>query len=101
MPLSPENAPEEAVLPGEASARPRRWKNRLLGFSFAIFALEIGLFLLIFPWTDVWNLNYFRGSVPALQDVWDETYFRGAITSIGLLNIYVACLETLHLLRRS
>ena len=80
----------------------RSWQGRLLGISFAIFAFEIGLFLVIFPWMgDAWDLNYFQSLGPVLQNVWDEPYFRGAISGLGFLNIYIATLQIVRLFRRS
>lgn len=78
------------------------WQGRLLGISFAIFAFEIGLFLVIFPWMgDSWDANYFQSIGPALQNVWDEPYFRGAVSGLGFLNIYIAMLQIARLFRRS
>ncbi len=110
MSLSPDNSPR---LPGEdlgtqdtATAPPipktRTWQRRLLGICFAIFAFEVGLFLVIFPWLDdTWDVNYFQTLIPALQNLWDDPYFRGAVTGLGFVNIYIACLEVIRLLKRA
>jgi hypothetical protein len=91
------NGPSASEVPVRKS-----WQGRLLGISFAIFAFEIGLFLVIFPWMgDAWDLNYFQSLGPVLQNVWDEPYFRGAISGLGLLNIYIAMLQIARLFRRS
>jgi hypothetical protein len=94
---SPDSAPSSA---GETRRTPSR-TPRLLRLVFAIFTFEIGLFLAVFPWVDIWSLNYFSGWLPALENIWDEPYFRGAITGLGLVNIYVACAEVLRLFRKS
>ena len=98
MPVIPEDAPEPVA--EEAPVRNRR-PNRLLGICFAIFTFEVGLFLVVFPWTDTWNLNYFQGILPVLRDVWDLPYFRGAVTGLGCLNVYLAGLEVIRLVRRA
>jgi hypothetical protein len=98
MPVIPEDTPEPMA--EEAPVRKPR-TNRLLGVCFAIFTFQVGVFLVVFPWTDTWNLNYFQGLVPALQDIWDHPYFRGAVTGLGLLNVYLAGLETIRLLKRA
>jgi hypothetical protein len=102
------NAPGQSApiqsAPGAASGVPVRqsWQGRLLGISFAIFAFEIGLFLVIFPWMgDSWDLNYIQSLGPVLQNVWDEPYFRGAVSGLGFLNIYIAILQVARLFRRS
>jgi hypothetical protein len=89
--------------PGAADVPVRKsWQGRLLGISFAIFAFEIGLFLVIFPWMgDSWDLNYIQSLGPVLQNVWDEPYFRGAISGLGFLNIYIGMLQIARLFRRS
>jgi hypothetical protein len=80
----------------------KSWQGRLLGISFAIFAFEIGLFLVIFPWMgDSWDLNYIQSLGPVLQNVWDEPYFRGAVSGLGFLNIYIGMLQIARLFRRS
>jgi hypothetical protein len=82
-------------------AAPKRWQGRLLTVCFAVFAFEVGLFLVIFPWQDSWSLNYFQGVSPAVENLWDEPSFRGLVTGLGLVNIYIALLQVVRLFRRS
>lgn len=91
----------EAV-PAEAQPTSRKWSSRLLNICFAIFAFEIGIFLVIFPWMDdAWKINYFPTLIPMLHTLWEDPYFRGALTGLGLVNIYVALWEFFRVLRRS
>src|ERR1700676_1357620 len=111
MSLTPEKVPEpqlgvSAGAPFEARGAPetkvcRRWLSRLLGICFALFAFEVGLFLLVFPWMDSWNFNYFQDLSPSIQDFWSDPYFRGALSGLGLLNIYVACREFIQVFKRA
>jgi hypothetical protein len=101
MSLTPEPSPSPVSTPGSPSGTRSTRTPRLLRLCFAIFTFEIGLFLTVFPWVDIWSLNYFSEWIPALESVWDDPYFRGAITGLGLVNIYVACAEVLRLFRRS
>jgi hypothetical protein len=104
-PLSPDaDFPQDEAVPvSEEAPKPRRtWQSRLLSICFAIFAFEIGLFLVIFPWMDdTWDINYFQAVIPVLHDIWGDPYFRGAVTGLGLVNIYIACQELIRLLRRA
>ena len=97
MSLTPET---DAPSADSSQTGSSRRSTRLLRLCFAIFTFEIGLFLTVFPWVDIWSLNYFSGWLPALQNIWDDPYFRGAVTGIGLVNIYVACAEVLRIFRR-
>jgi len=100
---------ESAGLPATPSIPPSQngpraavgWQRRLLRISLALFIFEVGAFLVIFPWTEYWNLNYFQSVKPALQDLWYQPSFRGAITGLGFVNIYIACLQLVYSFRRS
>ena len=70
-----------------------RWHRRILGICLVIFAFELGLFLLVFPWRPNWDLNWIPLHSPFLSDFWMNQYFRGALSGLGLLNIYVAVVE--------
>lgn len=93
-PESTQEAPPPPVKPN--------WLRRLGNVLFIIFCLELGLFLLIFPWTDSWGMNYFAwiGPLklqPYWHQVWNNTYLRGAISGLGLLNVWVATAEALRM----
>ncbi len=107
MSLIPDHSPEpvggtDVTAAAEPGKTGRHWPSRLLNICFAIFAFEIGIFLVIFPWMDdVWKMNSFQSAFPALRNVWEDPYFRGALTGLGLLNVYVAFWELLRSLRRA
>ena len=93
----PENPAPVQTAPAVA---PRRWQGRLLTVCFAVFALEVGLFLVIFPWQDSWTFNYFQG-LSNFDSIWDEPSFKGLVTGLGFVNIYIALLQVIRLFRRS
>ena len=101
MSLTPGSASTPPSTPAATSGTRSPRTPRLLRLCFAIFTFEIGLFLTVFPWVEIWNMNYFSGWLPGLENVWADPYFRGAITGLGLVNIYVACAEVLRIFRRS
>lgn len=77
------------------------WRTRLLRVSLALFTFEIGVFLIVFPWTDNWSANYIQNFTPQLQDIWMSPSFRGALTGLGFVNVYIACLQVVYSFRRS
>ena len=110
MSLTPETTPTSEAARDSAPppALPRKvsgLRRRLWVILFAIFAFEIGTFLVAFPWMDSWTLNhlpnYFPGHEIELQDLWDDPYFRGALSSLGFLNVYISLRQALQLIRRS
>jgi len=103
MSLTPKSFPEPLPAhigePSPGGAQPRR-SNRLLRVCFSIFTLEVGLFLVVFPWMDAWDLNYLQDLAPWVQDLWLSNYFRGAVSGLGLVNVYLALAEAVRLLRK-
>jgi hypothetical protein len=97
FPSNPPQTPPE--IPPQESARRNR-RRVIAGLFFALFAFEIGLFLVVFPWMDNWDLNYFQAVLPSLRDTWNDPYFRGAVTGLGFINIYIAILQVFYLIRR-
>ena len=67
--------------------------------------LELGLFLLVYPWTDAWSDNYFawvvRGGVQtAWHSFWDNSSVRGAISGLGVVNLWIAVTEVFRMFAR-
>jgi len=95
-PVSPAPKPPAPARPGGI------WFQRIASVLFIVFCLELGLFLLLYPWTDSWSANYFSwiGPLqlqPAWHELWNNGYVRGAISGLGLVNIWVAVAEALRM----
>ena len=91
-------------LPGafaeQAPPRPvYHWYHKMSAVVFVTFCLEVGLFLLIFPWTDYWDTNYFSTLIPAWSAYWGNLYVRGAISGLGMVNLYISFIEIFRLRR--
>lgn len=78
-----------------------RWYHKVSAVLFITFCLEIGIFLLVFPWTEYWDANYFSGLLHAWQPYWDNMYVRGAISGLGVVNLYISFMEIFRLRRFS
>jgi hypothetical protein len=80
------------------------WFRKFSAVVFVVFCFEIGLFLLIYPWTDAWTDNNIsllgRGEFElSWRQLWNDPYFRGAVSGIGVLNLWIALVELLGLFR--
>ena len=75
--------------------------SRVWTICFAVLTLELGGFLLVFPWMDSWHLNHFPALVPAFFEIWDDPYFRGAISGLGVVNLLISLAQFLYLVRSS
>ena len=90
---------------GPAGRGGKSWFQRLTSVLFIIFCFELGLFLLIYPWTDGWGVNYFASAVPdSVQTTWhafwNNSYVRGGVSGLGIVNLWIAVLEVFRMFSR-
>ena len=55
---------------------------------YVAFFLEVGLLLVVLPWSGFWDRNYFAMTWPALRELLTNNFVRGAVTGLGLVNLY-------------
>jgi hypothetical protein len=67
----------------------------------AVFFLEIGVLLIVVPWTSFWDQNVFIESSSSLQRMFNNHFVRGAVSGLGVINLGVAVLEIVSLLRNT
>lgn len=85
------NAPAASVPEAE---RPRlAWHQKLGILVFVLFCFEVGLFLLVFPWLQAWDVSWFAGMSPRMHEFWVSPFFRGALSGLGLVNIFISFAE--------
>ena len=76
------------------------WYHKMSAVVFITFCLEIGLFLLIFPWTEcVGRQLLFRHPCRSGSAYWDNMYVRGAVSGLGVVNLYISLVEIFRLRR--
>ena len=98
--------PTDPQLPAAADTEPSpvtppptyRWYQKVSAVVFITFCLEIGLYLLIVPWTESWDGNYFSG-LPQMKIYWDNLYVRGAVSGLGAVNLLISLSEIFRLRR--
>ena len=74
-----------------------RWYHKLFSFVAIVACLELGIFLVLFPWSRYWDDNYFAAFSPIWYRFWTSPYVRGAMSGIGVLNLYISLSEILRL----
>ena len=52
--------------------------------------LVFGLALILVPWSDVWDINYFLYQYPALGLIVKNPFVRGAISGLGFMNVLLS-----------
>jgi len=54
---------------------------------YVAFFLEVGLLLLVLPWSAFWERNWFAEAWPPLQPLLTNNFVRGAVTGLGVVNL--------------
>jgi hypothetical protein len=54
---------------------------------YVAFFFEVGLLLLVLPWSAFWDRNYFVSTWPAIRPVLTSNFVRGGITGLGAVNL--------------
>ncbi|MEZ5420685.1 MAG: hypothetical protein R2708_25540 [Vicinamibacterales bacterium] len=62
--------------------------------------IELGLLLIVVPWSAYWDRNYFAQMSPAVRSVVTNNFVRGAVTGLGAVNVLAALAELAALVRR-
>ena len=70
--------------------------SKVLFSIYVLYCFEIGLFLVIFPWMDVWSKNSLLSHYPAVQGLFLNNFFRGGVSGLGLANVVLGTWEIAH-----
>ena len=54
---------------------------------YIAFFLEVGLLLIVVPWSAFWDRNYFAETWPGLRPFLTNNFVRGAVTGLGVVNL--------------
>jgi hypothetical protein len=49
--------------------------------------IEVGLLLVLVPWSPFWERNYFLTAFPELLEIVSNNYLRGAVSGLGVVNL--------------
>jgi hypothetical protein len=60
---------------------------------FVAFFLEVGLLLVVLPWSAFWQHNYFAQAWPPLKPIVTNNFVRGAVTGLGIVNLVAGFAE--------
>lgn len=61
------------------------------------FFLEVGLALVLVPWSSYWDRNYFIEALPFLEAAMTNNFVRGAVSGLGVINVYAGVAELVSL----
>ena len=65
--------------------------NRIVRVLILLLWLVLGLALILVPWSDIWETNYFLYQYPALAILFlKNPFLRGAISGLGFMNVLLS-----------
>jgi hypothetical protein len=69
---------------------------------YIAYFLEVGLLLVLVPWSEFWDRNYFADAAPFLLTFLHNNFLRGGVSGLGIINLCIgfADLSTLLSSRR-
>ena len=65
-----------------------------------MYLVEVGLILVVAPWTTFWDRNYFFESLPFLETMLTTHVARGGVTGVGVFSLGAALVELVALVQR-
>jgi len=74
---------------GSAASRKRRrgGSSLIRRLFFVAFFFEVGLLLIVLPWSAFWERNYFGYLWPGLLPLLENDFIRGGVSGIGFVNL--------------
>ena len=64
--------------------------SRVVRVPILLLWLVFGLALILVPWSDIWDVNYFLYQYPALGLIVKNPFVRGAISGLGFMNVLLS-----------
>ncbi len=96
---------ESATQPGaspearQPEARPNTgalWVHRFSGVVLILTCIEIGLFLVLLPWTPIWTENNLLARYPEMKQFAMNDFIRGVVSGLGVLDILLGITEAVR-----
>ena len=79
--------------PVEKEAELPVWLQRTFVVVYVLFCIELGLTLIVLPWTRFWFYEGTLDNWPAIRGLLHHGFIRGAISGLGLLDIWLGVME--------
>ena len=72
------------------------WLQRVFMIVYVLFCIELGLALIILPWTSYWFSDGWVVQWPGLSSILQTGFIRGAVSGLGILDICLGLMEAVR-----
>ncbi len=73
--------------------------NKALFVIYVLYCLEVGIFLLVYPWMRLWDQNFLLQYSSYLRVLLLNDFVRGAVSGLGIANLILGAWEVAHFQR--
>ena len=73
-----------------------RWVHRVFLVVEVMIWIELGMILMVVPWTRAWTDNGLILAYPHLREMLGTNFVRGAVTGVGLLDLWTGLWKAVH-----
>ncbi len=73
--------------------------NKALFVLYVLYCLEVGIFLLVYPWMRLWDQNFLLQYSSYLRVLLLNDFVRGAVSGLGIANLILGAWEVAHFQR--
>ena len=75
--------------------------SRMFGVGMILFCFEIGIFLIVVPWSALWESNLLFLYLPGLRPLFLNNLVRALVSGLGILDFLIGVSEVRRLFRSS
>lgn len=77
-------------------SRAELWLRRLTLALFVVVCVEVGMVLVVIPWTHAWTDNSLLISNLTLRSLALQNFVRGLVSGLGFINVWMGIWEAVH-----
>ena len=94
--LQPAAAAEVQLPPAAVEKPPGVWLQRVWLVIYVGFCIELGLWLVVAPWRQVWTNNSLLIDYPQVQQVLLNYFVRGIVSGLGIIDLGLGISAAVH-----
>lgn len=83
-------------LEGGSYQRSRSKMAKIWSILYIVYSLEVGSFLIMLPWFQIWEENYLLFLYPGLRPWVANPFLKGAVLGLGIVNLLIGLHEIVH-----
>jgi hypothetical protein len=88
--------PAQVVEEQSKQVLPPVWLQRVSLVVYVSFCIEIGLWLIIVPWKQVWTANSLMASYSSLRAFFHSYFVRGVVSGLGVVDLWLGISEAVR-----